>query len=266
MAHATWSRQAGYAASPSNLSTRRSTSALSSAELNEARQVTQYEYVIHIRCDDTIPTIINYSLQLVMSWRALTKSVANLSIKEKAMNLSSFTIVATFVVATLISVQTAIAQTADQLRRDAHAALNSLYAKNPGAKEIGKKAVAVLVFPGILKAGLGFGGQYGEGVLFKGGKAVGYYNTAGASYGLQAGGQKYGYALFYLSNETLKTLDQANGFEVGVGPSVVVADEGMGRSMTTTTTQDKIYAFIFDQKGAMAALGLQGNKITKIEK
>ena len=155
MAHATWSRQAGYAASPSNLSTRRSTSALSSAELNEARQVTQYEYVIHIRCDDTIPTTINYSLQLVMSCRALTKSVANLSIKEKAMNLSSFTIVATFVAATLIPVQTAIAQTADQLRRDAHAALNSLYAKNPGAKEIGKKAVAVLVFPGILKAGLG---------------------------------------------------------------------------------------------------------------
>ena len=89
--------------------------------------------------------------------------------------------------------------------------------------------MAVLVFPGILKAGLGVGGQYGEGVLFKGGKAVGYYNTAGASVGLQAGGQKYGYALFFLNNETLKALDQANGFEIGVGPSVVVADEGMGK-------------------------------------
>ena len=162
-----------------------------------------------------------------MSGRALTKSVVDLSFKEKAMNLSSFTVVATFVVATLIPLQTAIAaETADELHRDAHAALNSLYAKNPGAKEIGKKAVAVLVFPGIVKAGLGVGGQYGEGVLFKGGKAAGYYNTAGASVGLQAGGQKYGYALFFLSNETLKTLDQANGFEVGVGPSVVVADEG----------------------------------------
>ena len=202
-----------------------------------------------------------------MSWRALTKSVVDLSsFKENAMNLSSFTIVAAFVAATLIPVQAAIAATADELRRDGQAALNSLYAKNPGAKAVGKNAVAVLVFPGILKAGLGVGGQYGEGVLFKGGKAVGYYNTAGASVGLQAGGQKYGYALFFLSNETLKTLDQANGFEVGVGPSVVIADEGMAKSTTTTTAQDKIYAFIFDQKGAMAALGLQGNKITKIQK
>jgi lipid-binding SYLF domain-containing protein len=202
-----------------------------------------------------------------MSWRALTKSVVDLSsFKENAMNLSSFTIVAAFVAATLIPFQTAIAATADELRRDGQAALNSLYAKNPGAKAVGKKAVAVLVFPGILKAGLGVGGQYGEGVLFKGGKAVGYYNTAGASVGLQAGGQKYGYALFFLNNETLKALDQANGFEIGVGPSVVVADEGMAKSTTTTTAQDKIYAFIFDQKGAMAALGLQGNKITKIQK
>jgi lipid-binding SYLF domain-containing protein len=201
-----------------------------------------------------------------MSWRALTKSVVDLSFKEKAMNLSSFTIVATLVAATLIPVQTATAATADELRRDGQAALNSLYAKNPGAKAIGKNAVAVLVFPGIVKAGLGIGGQYGEGVLFKGGKAAGYYNTAGASIGLQAGGQKYGYALFFLNNETLKALDQANGFEIGVGPSVVVADEGMGKSTTTTTAQDKIYAFIFDQKGAMAALGLQGNKITKIQK
>jgi len=201
-----------------------------------------------------------------MSGQALTKPVVDLSFKEKAMKLSSFTIVATFVAATLIPVQTAIAATADELRRDGQAALNSLYAKNPGAKGIGKNAVAVLVFPGIVKAGLGVGGQYGEGVLFKGGKAAGYYNTAGASVGLQAGGQKYGYALFFLSNETLKTLDQANGFEVGVGPSVVIADEGMAKSTTTTTAQDKIYAFIFDQKGAMAALGLQGNKITKIQK
>ena len=182
------------------------------------------------------------------------------------MNLCSFTIVVTFVAATLIPVQTAIAGTADELRRDAQAALSNLYAKNPGAKAIEKNAVAVLVFPGIMKAGLGVGAQYGEGVLFKRGKAAGYYNTTGASFGLQAGAQKYGYALFFLNDETLKTLDQTQGFEVGVGPSVVIADEGMGKSATTTTAQDKIYAFIFDQKGAMAALGLQGNKITKITK
>jgi len=167
---------------------------------------------------------------------------------------------------TLVLPRPVIAATADELRRDAQAALNNLYAKNAAAKAIGKDAVAILVFPQILKAGLGVGGQYGEGVLFRGGKATAYYNTAGASFGLQAGAQKYGYALFFLSNETLKYLDESQGFEVGVGPSVVVADEGLAKSTTTTTVKDKIYAFIFDQKGAMAALGIQGNKITKIKK
>jgi len=168
--------------------------------------------------------------------------------------------------ATFVLPQPAAAATAAELNRDAQAALNSLYAKNPGAKAIGKDAVAVLVFPSVVKAGLGVGGQFGEGVLFRGGKATAYYNTAGASVGLQAGAQKYGYAMFFLSEETLKYLDKSEGFEVGVGPSVVVADQGLAKSTTTTTAKDKVYAFIFDQQGAMAALGIQGNKITKIKK
>lgn len=168
--------------------------------------------------------------------------------------------------AMLVLPQPVSAATAAELNRETQAALNSLYAKNPGAKAIGKDAVAVLVFPSVVKAGLGVGGQFGEGVLYRGGKATAYYNTAGASVGLQAGAQKYGYAMFFLSEETLKYLDKSEGFEVGVGPSVVVADSGMAKATTTTTAKDKIYAFIFDQKGAMAALGIQGNKITKIKK
>ena len=95
------------------------------------------------------------------------------------MNLSSFTVVATFVVATFIPVETAIAETADELHQHAHAALDRLYAKNPGAKAIGNDAVAVLVFPEVVKAGVGVGGQHGEGVLFKGDKVTGYYSTGG---------------------------------------------------------------------------------------
>jgi lipid-binding SYLF domain-containing protein len=182
-------------------------------------------------------------------------------------SFSSLAIAAALAAAAILAVpQPAAAATAAELQRDAQNALNSLYAKNPGAKAIGKDAVAVLVFPSVVKAGLGVGGQFGEGVLFRGGKASAYYNTAGASVGLQAGAQKYGYAMFFLSEETLKSLDKAEGFEVGVGPSVVVADQGLAKSTTTTTVKDKIYAFIFDQKGAMAALGIQGNKITKIKK
>jgi lipid-binding SYLF domain-containing protein len=182
------------------------------------------------------------------------------------MNYRSFAVAASFAVACIAVTPPAAAATAAELTREAQAALNSLYAKNAGAKAIGKDAVAVLVFPSVVKAGLGVGGQFGEGVLFRGGKTTAYYNTAGASVGLQAGAQKYGYVMFFLSEETLKSLDKAEGFEVGVGPSVVVADQGMAKSTTTTTAKDSIYAFIFDQKGAMYALGIQGNKITKIKK
>jgi len=158
----------------------------------------------------------------------------------------------------------ALAASAAELSSDANRALKNLYAKVPAAKALGKKAKAVLVFPKVTKAGLGVGGQYGDGALLKGGKAVGYYNTTGVSSGLQAGAQQFGYAMFFMNDAALKSLDTAAGFEVGVGPTVVVMDEGKAKSTTTTTMKDDIYAFIFSQQGLMAGLGLQGNKITKI--
>lgn len=158
----------------------------------------------------------------------------------------------------------AMAASAAEISRDANKALQDLYAKVPAAKSIGAKAQAVLVFPTITKAGLGIGGQYGDGALIKGGKVVGYYNTSGLSTGLQAGAQQYGYAMFFMNDGALKSLDSAKGFEVGVGPSIVVMDEGKAKTTTSTTMKDDIYAFIFSQKGLMAGLGLQGNKITKI--
>lgn len=151
-----------------------------------------------------------------------------------------------------------------QLSKDSLAALNKLYATVPAAKALGPKAHAILVFPAVTKAGLGIGGQYGEGALIQKGKAVAHYSTAGASYGLQIGVQKYGYALFLMNAQALAELDKAEGFEVGVGPSVVVVDEGMAKTTTTTTVKDDIYAFVFAQKGLMAGLGVQGNKITRI--
>jgi len=160
----------------------------------------------------------------------------------------------------------AFAQSKAELDRASRAALNKLVARVPAAKALNEKALAVLVFPSITKAGLVVGGQYGEGVLWRGGKAVAYYSTSGASYGLQAGAQKYGYAMFFMREGALSALNTAKGFEVGVGPSVVVMDDGMGKSTTTTNLQDDIYAFIFSQQGLMAGLGIQGNKITKLKK
>ena len=164
----------------------------------------------------------------------------------------------------LIAADPALGATAAELSTEAQSALQSLYAKVPSAKALGASAKAILVFPKVTKAGLGVGGQFGEGALLKGGKAVAFYNTAGASIGLQAGAQTYGYALFLMTDKAVQALDAASGFEVGVGPTVVVMDEGKAKSMTTTTVKDDIYAFIFGQQGLMAGIGVQGNKITKI--
>jgi lipid-binding SYLF domain-containing protein len=158
------------------------------------------------------------------------------------------------------------AASAAELNREAAAALESLYAKTPGAKELGAKAKGILVFPSIIKAGFIIGGQYGEGALREGGRTVAYYNTFAASYGLQAGAQTFGYALFFMTDSALKYLDESDGWEIGTGPSVVIVDEGMARAITTTTAKDEVYAFFFSQKGLMAGLGLQGSKITRIEK
>ena len=151
------------------------------------------------------------------------------------------------------------------LERDARSAYQRLLAGVPAAKTLSASAAAVLVFPKITKAGLGIGGQYGDGVLFKAGKTVGFYNTSGASYGLQAGAQQYGYAMFLMNEKAVAALDANEGFEVGVGPSIVVVDQGKAKSVTTTTAKDDIYAFIFGQKGLMGGLGVQGNKITRLK-
>jgi lipid-binding SYLF domain-containing protein len=160
----------------------------------------------------------------------------------------------------------ASAESRSELEASAKKVLNNLVAQVPAAKLAQSKAVAVLVFPSVTKAGLGIGGQFGEGVLWRKGRPVGYYNTAGASWGMQAGAQRYGYAMFFMDEKSLKYLDSSQGFEVGVGPSVVVVDSGTAKGITSSTLTEEIYAFVFAQKGLMAGVGLQGNKITKINK
>jgi lipid-binding SYLF domain-containing protein len=157
----------------------------------------------------------------------------------------------------------AVTATASGIDDDVTAALQKLYASAPVAKRIGAQARAILVFPHIVKAGFLVGGQYGEGALVQGGKIVGHYNSVAGSYGLQAGVQKFGYALFLMNDKALAYLDNSDGWEIGVGPSIVIVDQGKAKTMTSTTLRDDVYAFIFSQKGLMAGLGIQGSKITK---
>ena len=160
----------------------------------------------------------------------------------------------------------AYAESAAGIDADADAAMVKLYEAQPVAKMLAEKASAVLIFPNIVKAGFIAGGQYGQGALRKKGKTVGYYSSAAGSFGLQAGAQSFGYVLFLMTPSAVKYLNKSDGWEIGVGPSIVIVDEGIAKNLTTTTLKSDVYAFIFSQEGLMAGAGLQGAKITRIKK
>jgi lipid-binding SYLF domain-containing protein len=158
------------------------------------------------------------------------------------------------------------AATADDLDRDAAQALQTLYHANPAAEAVSKKARAILVFPKVVKAGLVFGGSYGEGVLMKSGKVTEYFNSVSASWGWQAGAQSYAYVVFLMSDKAVQYLDKSKGWEFGVGPNVVVVNEGVAKNLSTSTLKDDAYAFISDQQGLMASLSIEGTKISRIKR
>jgi lipid-binding SYLF domain-containing protein len=157
------------------------------------------------------------------------------------------------------------AETPADLARDSAQALQMLDRTNPTAAAIAKQAVAVLIFPKIIKAGLIFGGAYGEGELREGGKVTGYYNSVTASWGLQAGAQSYGYVVFLMNAKAVEYIRNTAGWEIGVGPTVVVVDTGVARNLSSSTLKDDAYAFIFDQQGLMAGVSIEGSKITRIK-
>ncbi|KXB31956.1 twin-arginine translocation pathway signal protein [Dechloromonas denitrificans] len=158
------------------------------------------------------------------------------------------------------------AASAEDLNKDAAQALQILYKSSPVAESLSKKAKAILVFPKILKAGLVFGGAYGEGVLSKHDKFVSYYNSVTATFGWQAGAESYGYVVFLMSDKAVKYLDDSMGWEIGVGPTVVVVNEGIAKNLSTSTLKNDAYAFIFDQQGLMASLSIEGTKISRIKR
>ena len=154
------------------------------------------------------------------------------------------------------------ASSAEELQSRSEQALDHLYAKNDRARELGEKACAILVFPSVVKAAFIAGGQRGDGVLYEGGQAAGYYNLTSASYGLQAGLETYSLALFFTTQEDLDTLKKTSGFKFGTAPCITVADKGLARELSFYTLRG-VRAFAFKQKGLMGALGLQATKISR---
>ena len=158
------------------------------------------------------------------------------------------------------------AGTPEDLKVDAKQALALLVKANPIASVVSKKAKATLIFPNIVKAGLIFGGAYGEGVVMKGTQFDGYLNSVSVTFGWQAGAQSYGYVVFLMTDKAIQYIRDTQGLEIGVGPTVVVVDEGGARNLSSSTLKDDAYAFIFDQQGLMASLSIEGTKITRIKK
>ncbi|MHC8410748.1 lipid-binding SYLF domain-containing protein [Pseudomonas sp. Hz4] len=178
--------------------------------------------------------------------------------------LSIFLATASLASASLLN--NASAATAEDLNADSRQALQTLYKATPFAETISHNAKAVLVFPKIIKAGLVFGGSYGEGVLMKGSKVEGYYNSVTGSWGLQAGAQSYGYVVFLMTEKAVNYVRETKGWEIGVGPTVVVVDEGVAKNLSSSTLKDDAYAFIFDQQGLMAGVSIEGSKISLIKR
>lgn len=159
------------------------------------------------------------------------------------------------------------AATAKEIDGEVDVALNSLLSTNEAAAALHKDAKGILVFPNIVKGGLIIGGAYGEGALRIGGRTEGYYTSVAASFGLQAGAQSFSYALFLMDEAAMQQIERAanmeGGWELGVGPSIVIADKGLAAKLSTTTAREGIYAFIWGQEGLMAGIGIEGSKITR---
>lgn len=166
----------------------------------------------------------------------------------------------------VISAQVANAATAREIDVSVDVALENFVKEVNGAKEFLDSARGVLVFPSVYKAGIGVGGEYGEGALRIKGKTVDYYNTAAASFGLQLGAQKKTIILVFIQDEALKKFRASSGWEIGVDASVALITVGAGGSIDSTKIKDPIVGFVFGQKGLMYNLTLEGTKITKLNK
>lgn len=189
----------------------------------------------------------------------------------KSMQKNSWTLLSrtrlralTLAAALVLTGKSALAATAQEIDRNVTAALQALYANTPGAKDLGNQARGILVFPNIVKGGFLFAAQFGDGALRQGGKTVGYYRSLAASYGFQAGIESFGYVLFFMDDASLQYLSNSGGWELGTGPTLVVLDQGFAKNFSTTTLQSGVYAFIFNQRGLMGGVGIQGSKITQI--
>jgi lipid-binding SYLF domain-containing protein len=154
----------------------------------------------------------------------------------------------------------------DQIDADVDATLREFSLRVGGARELLAKSAAVLVFPSVIKAGMGIGGEYGEGALLIRGRPAGYYNTIAASVGFQLGAQSRSVIIAFMTPEALASFRRVKGWKVGVDGSVALVTVGIGGSVDSSKVASPIVGFIFDGKGLMYNLTLEGSKISRIDR
>lgn len=188
----------------------------------------------------------------------------NINSVKKHFPLISLFLTTFFVIATLTIPKPASAASADEINIGANATLDRFRKEVPGGGEFLKKANGVLVFPSVLKAGFGIGGEYGEGALRIGGKTVGYYNTAAASIGFQIGAQSKSIVLIFLTQKSLSDFRKSDGWKAGVDGSVALIKWGVGEDVNSIDIKDPVVGFVFSNKGLMYNLTIEGSKFSKI--
>ena len=169
-------------------------------------------------------------------------------------------------VAIIGSVPTTEAGSAAQIDANVRATLENFFSRVRGSRELVEKSAAVLVFPTIIKAGMGIGGEYGEGALLTRGRTVEYYNTVSASIGFQLGAQARSVIIVFMTEEALAGFRRVDGWKVGFDGSVALITVGVGGSIDTNRISSPIVGFIFDGKGLMYNLTLEGSKISRIRR
>jgi lipid-binding SYLF domain-containing protein len=160
----------------------------------------------------------------------------------------------------------ALAASKDEIDAKVQEAVENFYKQTSAGKQLAQKAAGMLVFPEVLKAGMGVGAEYGEGALLVKGKSAAYYNTASASIGLQLGAQVKSQIILFMNPKVLESFRKSQGWKAGVDGSVALATLGAGGELDTDSVKQPIIGFIFSNKGLMYNLTFEGSKITRIER
>ena len=179
-------------------------------------------------------------------------------------NRRSIALLAAVVLMVSAGVDVASAKTAKEINDNVNACLGRFYQQVPGGKDLAAKAKGVLVMPGVIKAGLIVGGEYGEGALRINKKTAAYYNIASGSIGLQIGGESKDIVILFMTDEALKQFQASKGWEAGVDANVALVKMGAGERVDFTNMKDPIIGFVLDVKGLMADISLKGAKFTQI--